>query len=113
MKLFTTRSTTVEAVQLSPDNIDEVADWCNGVVIKEQDAVDRDKFYVALNIPTLDGNRRASQGQYVVRGNGGFKVMGQTMFESMYQSVNDVDDKSEHIEYTLDRFFGPRETKQI
>lgn len=58
----------VQAIQLLPDNADEIAEWCGGSVVEEIDPIDDTKRYVGVNIPTLEGVMRASENDYVIKG---------------------------------------------
>lgn len=62
------KAVEVEAIQLGKDNAEEVAQWCGGLIVEEIDPEDDDKRYVAINIPTLEGTMRASEGDYVIKG---------------------------------------------
>lgn len=61
----------VEAVQLSADNVNEVAEWCGGLQVEEVDYDEGKTKHVGINIPTLEGNKRASEGDFVVKGSRG------------------------------------------
>lgn len=79
-------SHTVEAIQLCPDSSDRVAMWCGGMVIDEYDAQDKTKHFVAMNIPTIVGVKRASEGDYIVKdGTGVISVWKKNQFESEYE----------------------------
>lgn len=56
----------VEAVQLTKENVKEVADWCTGQEVTEIDSLDNTKSYVALNFISWDGMARASEGDYII-----------------------------------------------
>lgn len=78
----------VEAEQVSPSTADAIAAWTGGIKIEEIDAVDSEKKFVAVNFPTLQGNKRASEGDYVVKGTAGnFKVMGKHQFQATYEPI--------------------------
>jgi hypothetical protein len=75
----------VEAEQLTSSNVDAVAAWCGGRKVEEFDALDSQKVFVALNVMTLDGPRRAQQNDYIVKfPAGNFKVVPQHLFTSKY-----------------------------
>jgi len=59
----------VEAVQLSKENVREVAEWCTGKEVEEIDALDSTKRYVGLNLLTFQGMARASEGDYIAKDN--------------------------------------------
>lgn len=79
IKRYIKRSTgdRVEAVLLTRDNIEDVARWCSGQQVQEiepefGDFADAPKTLVGLNVPTPDGNKRVSEGQYVVHSGGDY-----------------------------------------
>lgn len=76
----------VEAAKVTPETAKEIALWCGGVVVEEVSAIDHDDVYVGINVPTMGGVVRASQGQLVVRGaNGGFYVAKEQDFINTFQ----------------------------
>lgn len=78
----------VEAEQVSKETADAIAAWTGGLKIEEKDAVNPEVRYVGVTFPTLQGNQRASEGDYVVKGTAGaFKVMRKREFESMYEPI--------------------------
>lgn len=79
---------SVEAIQITPENVKRAALWCGGVEVEEIDPQDSTKKFVALNIPTLSGVKRAGESDYVIKGlQGEFSVMNQTDFEGRYELV--------------------------
>ena len=85
-KRFQLIPVAVEAIRLDPTNVERAAVWCGGVEITETDALDSTKKFVAINIPTLRGAQRASEGDYIIKDrNGGFSVMSAAEFDSKYQ----------------------------
>lgn len=89
MKQYKSVEIRVDAMKLSADNVDEVASWCGGQKVTEKEyTFDSSSTFVALNIPTLDGVKRASEGMYVVKSeHGNFRVMSRYMFEREFQEV--------------------------
>ena len=87
-ELFRKRPVVIQAEKLSKDNAEELARWCGGRVVEEQDALDRSTTYVGVNIPTLEGVMRASEGDYIVKGvEGEFYPCKPGIFESTYDKV--------------------------
>ena len=83
--------TTVEAIQLTHDNVTEVADWCTGKEVKEIDALDPKKSYVGLNFLSWNGIVRASEGDYIIRDAlGGFHYMWPQRFEENFEKVEGI-----------------------
>lgn len=62
---------------ISPETIKVVSVWANGVIVEEIDPIDDSKRYPALNVQCGDEVKRASLGDYVVKGKDGtFDVLG-------------------------------------
>ena len=70
MGKYRKRTVEVEAEQVTNDNAYDVAQWCGGRVVEEIGPVDLGRTY-GINVPTLEGPERASQGDYVVKGQHG------------------------------------------
>ena len=78
----------VEAVKLTADNVAVVAGWCGGRQVSEIDMFDKNTVFVAINIPTLNGVERASEGQYVLKDSDGVvSVMCSEEFEHKYALI--------------------------
>lgn len=85
-KLYRLIAHTVEAIQLTAESVERAAMWCGGMVIDEYDAIDSTKKFSGMNIPTLNGVKRASEGDYIVKGPKGiFTVSPANVFESEYE----------------------------
>jgi hypothetical protein len=70
----------VEAVQLTRTNVEFLANWCGGVVIRERQA------YISLDIPNLFGSLRVQVGDYLTKDEQGrFDRVSESEFESAYQ----------------------------
>lgn len=69
--LYRKKAVTVEAMQLSNLNAEAVAQWCGGQLVEEISAVDDRQKFVGINIPTLEGVMRASEGDFVIKGTRG------------------------------------------
>jgi hypothetical protein len=81
----------VEAIQLTKENAEEVAAWCGGHIIEEVNPADHEDVYVGINFPTLDGNKRISEGQMLVRSSAGhFMVHNAGFFETMFKPIDPV-----------------------
>lgn len=92
MPLYRKKGTeiVVEAVQLTADNVDKVANWAQAQVVEEIDAIDHDCRSEALNVWARNGEHRyarCSRGMYVVKYAETFYVAGQNAFESTYEAV--------------------------
>lgn len=80
---------TIEAAQLTSENVHELATWCGGQRVVEMDALDSTLKYVGINVPTfLGGNLRASEGFYIVKDSlGSFFVRKPGEFEDLYEAI--------------------------
>lgn len=75
-----------EAEQLKHDNGMELVDWCGGRPVTEVDPFDDSLTFFGINVPTLAGTRRCSDGDYLVRSdNGYFHVVHKYEFEHTYR----------------------------
>lgn len=80
----------VEAIQLTKDNITEVADWCTGQEVKEIDSLDPSKTYVGLNFISWDGVARASESDYIIKDElGYFHSRWPHAFDNDFEKVDD------------------------
>lgn len=72
----------VTAMRLDPELVTVVSVWCGGVVVEEIDP-ETDARYPALNVQCKDEVKRASLGDYVVKGEtGAFDVKGPNEFSA-------------------------------
>lgn len=71
MGFYQKKPVVVQATQLSPATAKDLAEWCGGQLVEEIDPLDSNKKFVAINLPTLEGARRASEGDWVVKGTRG------------------------------------------
>lgn len=64
-----------EARLVSASNIEEVAEWCGGVVVTEHDAFDHSITNPALNVGTIKDIERAHIGDTIIKNhNGTFQI---------------------------------------
>lgn len=83
---------TYEAVQLTSENQQEVAQWCHGQTVVEHDAEDYDITYSAINVETFQGTVRASEGDYIYKGaSGHFYVRRPGIFARSFKEVEKTD----------------------
>lgn len=77
----------VEAIQLSPDTLQEILEWTGGREVEEIDALDPNHTYVGVNYENGNGHMlRASEGDYVIKnGNGIFHSRWPEAFLAMYK----------------------------
>ncbi|MDY0891868.1 hypothetical protein [Frigoribacterium sp. CFBP9030] len=101
---FRKKPVEIEAMQLTRTNVDEVASWCGGQVIRLAKPSDPSDVYIALDIPTLEGKMRADTfhsstysggeyhgGDYIIRGvQGEFYPCKPDIFAATYEPVHQV-----------------------
>lgn len=82
---YTTRPDEVDAIQLTRENIEEVAVWCGGEIITEPKASDPSDVYMALTVPRANGPIDAQVGFYVLKNaRGRFEVNSPEIFEKKF-----------------------------
>lgn len=74
----------IEAMKLSDDSVDKIANWAQAQIVEEKDALTGEASE-GLNVKTPYGKKRASRGMYVVKFSGEFYVAAESSFESMYE----------------------------
>lgn len=86
--LWRKRPVTIEANELTKENAEAVAVWCGGRLIEEIDPHTPTNRYVGINIPTLEGMMRASEGDYVIKGvQGEFYPCKPSIFTATYEKI--------------------------
>lgn len=78
-------SVTVEAVRLTEDNAQAVAEWSRSELIEEIDPEHPMETQPGLNVDTTTGITRASLGMYVIKFGNRFHVSHNRPFEMKYQ----------------------------
>lgn len=90
--LFRTRDSKVQvqANQLNADNALALSVWCSGGLVQEHDALQHDKVFAAINVPTSVGFRRAQEGDWIIYNEKvGFYPVPPAKFEEMFEAVVD------------------------
>lgn len=87
MKKYRRITSVLEAAEVLPETAEVVAHWCGGRVVEETNPTDRSDVYVGINVPTMRGVVRASQGDVIVRDNDGFRVEKAHAFHQMYREI--------------------------
>lgn len=57
----------LESKILTKDNAEELAEWCEGVLVVEHDALDNNITQPGINVQCADGGKRASVNDMIVR----------------------------------------------
>lgn len=82
----------VSALQVAQDTIAEIAVWSHGQVVKElisgEDPKKAESWMVGINVSTVDGMARASEGDFVFRDMaGGLHVIDEFVFNGFFTEV--------------------------
>lgn len=83
----------VDAVQVTSENMAEVAEWCNGAVrdIKNQDgSVSSQYIKVQVSRAITDRQTKAFAGDWVLKAGSGFKVYTPKAFEKSFDPVDTI-----------------------
>lgn len=82
----------VDAVQLTEENMDEVATWCGGTVIE---AKDDDKKHIKVEVVRAmnDKQTKAYIGDWVLKAGAGFKVYTAKAFDKGFTAVGNTADE--------------------
>jgi hypothetical protein len=83
---YTKKPVTIEAWKLTLDNLETVADWCGGHVLRLQYLENE----TVLQIPTLEGVMTAEVGDFIIKGVAGeFYPCEPDIFEQTYEDAQD------------------------
>lgn len=87
IRSYRKKPVVILAALLDLSNLDAVARWCGGSVLKGHDGVD------GINICTLEGSMRALPGDYVICGiSGEFYPCKADIFHGSYETARPVDE---------------------
>lgn len=80
---------TVEAVQVTLENVNEVAEWCGGVVHIWKGRKGVEKPFIKVDVKHPLGKRQTEGrlGDWILFANDGFKVYTDKAFKKSYQPV--------------------------
>lgn len=82
MQKFRSRPVDVEAVRLTKMNFSKVAEWCDGMIIKDGRA------YSMLIIKTIEGEKKAQIGDWITRNKSGdFDAYDPYAFHGIFEKV--------------------------
>jgi hypothetical protein len=99
-KTYERKPFTVQAVQVTDRNIQDVAKWCKGTVVPgERNNKQMDCIEVDVNRPINEKQTRAFPGDWVLKGSGGWKVYTSRAFNGCF--VERVQDSLNHTLETL------------
>ena len=84
----------VEARLLTMSVGDELAEWCGGLLVQERNSEDG-YTQPGINVPTPNGNVRASLGDWILEYEGQFYVKSAPQFRLDYEKVEEDEDLSQ------------------
>ncbi|QBZ73610.1 hypothetical protein SEA_ROSAASANTEWAA_46 [Streptomyces phage RosaAsantewaa] len=87
-KTYARKSFTVDAVQVTEENIRDVATWCGGTVAKKLD--DTGRLYIKLERVNVSYKRRtmAFVGDWVLVSSTGFKIYENKSFKGVFEPID-------------------------
>lgn len=103
LQKYVRKAFVVEAVEVTPDNIHEVAQWCGGEVrtsdLSQQGGQEGFQQYIKVFVkrPLNDRQTRAYYGDWVLSASTGFKVYSAKAFTSSFEK------KIDHMMQTVQR----------
>lgn len=124
-KKFVRKPFVVEGLEVTPENIEQVADWCGGEVkVSEgrKPGQGQQKYIkVAVKRPMTDRQTRAYYGDWVLSAGTGFKVYTQKAFsgsfeeqtDRMFEVVERMDARGEQEETLFDEGLTEPEVREI
>lgn len=106
-KKFSRKPFYVEGLQVTEENINEVAEWCGGEIQESTPKGDDKKVpFIKVNVrrPLHRRQTMAYAGDWILKAGSGFKVYTEAAFDSNFDAVEEapeelrvVDEKSEDI----------------
>ena len=99
IKNFSRKSFDVEGVQVTHENLSEVAEWCGGQLLQENDGVQGSEF-IKVNVrhPLNKRQTKAYVGDWVLKTARGFKVYTDEVLEKNFDLADAIRDLI-HKEY--------------
>lgn len=91
---------TVEAVEVTAENINQVARWCRGKVLTEPGRARKKYILVEVKRALNDRQTQAYVGDYVLKAGSGFKIYTPKAFETSFRK------KTEHMMKTVRNMVG-------
>lgn len=86
MKLYHRKPETVEAIEVIPENEEELRSF-GAVVVKEHHPIVSSQTYFAVNFPTSGSFVRASEGDFLVRTGNGYQKIPAGEFWAQFEPV--------------------------
>lgn len=88
-EMYQRRTFTVEAIQVTEENLYDVAKWCEGDVRTNNGTK---KKYIQLEVinPLEPKHSRASIGEWILKSNQGYKIYADAAFKKGWEKVGNV-----------------------
>lgn len=85
VKSYTRKPIVVDAIRITEENMDEVSQWCNGKLEKDQE----DKVYIFVEVPNAKYPRQSTGyvGDWILEMNSSFRVYTGTAFERFFDET--------------------------
>jgi hypothetical protein len=93
---FTRTTFEIEAFQVTPENIFQVAKWCGGQILSTDAIKDRSNLYVKIQAPHQK-NARAFVGYWITKSDTGFKVYTDEGFKKNFEPALSKREKYQKI----------------
>lgn len=84
----------VQAVQVQPDNIKQVARWCGGQIMKDGEKeghLSREYIKVRVAFPINERQTQAYLGDWILKSGKSFKVYTNSAFEKSFEPAESTD----------------------
>lgn len=88
---FARKSFTVDAIQVTPENMKDVAAWCAGTIRKDGEKeghLSREYIKVRVAYPINETQTQAYLGDWVLKSGNSFKVYTNAAFEKNFESAH-------------------------
>ena len=84
IKKYLRKPFSIEAVQVTPENMEEVAEWCGGTIMRN--GTEGKNAYIKVKVyrPVSVRQSQAFAGDWVLRAGKGFKVYNEAAFENTF-----------------------------
>lgn len=88
---FARKSFQVEGVQVTAENINEVAEWCGGDIRYRRNSKSPEDMYIRVNVtrPLNERQKRAYLGNWVLKSDRGWKVFTENAFHASFDEVKE------------------------
>lgn len=80
----------VEAMEVKPEDAQQIARWCGGEVATEISKIDKTLRFSAILLPTMTGVKRALEGDFIVKWPAaGYQWMTKPEFDYLFEPAKE------------------------